>query len=123
MLLHDHVENDYAVGKCDDYDICPDSGTSGIPDYGPKNKKGQGRFDSKVQRCEPGKRKPAMGVYPTRDLDDIRSGIHGGMPFRYVMPKFVCFSYPAGIDHFTITLTVCAHPPVTDSPPCRQTST
>ena len=105
MLLHTHVRNEYAEGKCEDYDICPTDGTSGIENYGP------GRFASKVQRCTPDKTNDAaMGVYQSRGDGDIPSGIRGGMPFRYVMPKFVCFSYPAGIDHFDITLSVRAPP-------------
>ena len=55
-----------------------------------------------------------MGVYG--DDDARTSGIRAGMPFRYVMPKFVCFTYPADVDHFEVELSVrCLSPVPADS--------
>ena len=57
MLLYDSdgdVDEAYAVGMCSDYDTCPDSGTSGIAEYGPKTAKGESRFDMRVATTKPG---------------------------------------------------------------------
>ena len=142
VLLYDSdgdVDEAYAVGMCSDYDTCPDSGTSGIAEYGPKTAKGESRFDMRVattkpgtvgrnngavspfnpleeKTCSPGAttRDSATGVYD--DDDAVRSGIRAGMPFRYVMPKFICFTHPADVDHFEVELSVrCLSPVPADS--------
>ena len=76
---------------CEDYDTCPAGGTSGV-----QGRRKPGTTEDFIT-CSEGEYYPAAGVYDAAEPT---------YPYRYTVPKMVCFHYPAGIDHFEMTYAV-----------------
>lgn len=90
-----------AQNSCADYDKCPASGTSGFC-------RGPGDKMCDIIKC-PGQTSTKAGAGLYSSSSRLTSRLRG-KPFRYTMPKFVCFTYPAGSSSFTLTYTVGGNP-------------
>jgi hypothetical protein len=84
--------NEALLDNCALYDVCPADGISG----GPRNP-----ISPDVIDCDPGSPKAETGEFPGRARADL-----AGNPYRWTLPKFVCFEYPAGLSRIDVTYTV-----------------
>ena len=92
---HDVVIQPDGDFTCEDYDVCPSSGVSGFA-RGPND----GVVDIQTCGTDGGK---GAGLFPSSPT--ISPWLRG-KPMRYTMPKFVCFTYPAGTSSFEMTYRV-----------------
>jgi len=80
---------------CEAYDMCPSSGVSGFA-------RGPGDRVVDIQTCATDGSEEA-GLFPSSI--DVSPWLRG-KPMRYTMPKFVCFTFPAGTSSFELTYRV-----------------
>ena len=79
--------------------MCPSSGVSGFA-------RGPGNRVVDIQTCATDGSEEA-GLFPSST--DVSAWLRG-KPMRYTMPKFVCFTYPAGLSSFELTYHVGPNP-------------
>jgi hypothetical protein len=84
------------LGDCALYDTCPADGVSGSPRWD---------FADQVKMCTPDATVSgsATGEYPPTARAELANN-----PYRWTMPKFVCFEYPAGLSGFEVQYSVGA---------------
>ena len=85
---------------CEDYDLCPSNGVSGYA-RGPSN----AVVDIKTCATDGSE---GAGLFPQSSVN-VTARLRGE-PMRYTMPKFVCFTYPAGLSSFELTYHVGPNP-------------
>jgi len=76
------------LADCSLYDICPASGNSGL----------ERSYDGFA--CTPNQKKAAAGLFPSS------AGRLAGQPYRWTMPRFVCFEYAPGLSGVTFTYNI-----------------